>query len=795
MAVDVPPTTPVLIGAAQHTERREDPDYAALSPADLAAVVARAALADAGLGAEAVDVLACTRQFDESFPGMPATLGRPDHFTAAVAQRLGARPQECLYEVAGGQSPQHLVTELGGRIAAGELRAAVIVSAEAISTVLDLARSPEPPDYSETVTADVGRRIDRGAGLGGLVTRVQVVHGLTDAPTQYALFEHARRGRKGWSRAELAADMGAWFAPFTRIAAANPYAVVREERTAAQLMEVTPANRVIVDPFPKSVVAREKVNQAAAVVLVSAELADELGVAAEGRVFLHGHADLHDVELLQRPDLGRSEPSVRAITEALDLAGVALDDVAHLDLYSCFPIAVSVVAEELGLDPEDPRGLTVTGGLPFFGGPGNGYSLHAVAEVVDRCRRTPGSIGLVGANGGMLSKYSAGVYATDPVPWRPGRSAAVQAELDARPPTPVAAAPEGPAVVETWTVQYGPGLPGGRRGIVVGRLTDGPDAGRRFLANTHLEDAGEGSLLALLEGEDGPGAAFAVRPTPTGNVAARDVATLDALLGPVAAPVRLPAPGAAPLELPGVRVTRHDAVVEVAVLGEGERHLLTPAVSRTLAGVWDAVDADPEVRAAVLTGAGDDAFCGDADLAEPSVAMALGLPASGVGGLTARTLRTPVIAAVTGDAVGSPLELVLVCHLIVAAQGTRFALPHQRVGLLSAGDGPRRLLARLPHGLAHRLILTGTDLPVARAHELGLVDELVPSAQVRATALALAQEVALSSPTSVGLALGVLAGDGPGDTEDALDRLLVSTDASLGVQAAYTGEPPRWAGR
>ena len=134
------------------------------------------------------------------------------------------------------------------------------------------------------------------------------------------------------------------------------------------------------------------------------------------------------------------------------------------------------VCEGLGLAADDPRGLTVTGGLPFFGGPGNNYSMHAIAETVRRMRLAPGSYGFVGANGGVMSKYSAGVYSTRPAEWVPDRSASLQAEVDGWPAPEEAVAADGWAVVETYTVVHG--RDGARTGIVIGRL----DAdGRRFV--------------------------------------------------------------------------------------------------------------------------------------------------------------------------------------------------------------------------------------------------------------------------------------------------------------------------
>lgn len=182
------PDVPILVGAAQWSERLGEDAYEGLSPVDLAARAAGLAIDDTGAatGVRALlDVVACTRQFDESFPGMPAPLGRSDNFPRSVAGRLGLDPERVIYEVSGGQSPQHLVTELCGDLAAGRATVALIAGSEAISTVLDLARRPdgEKPDLTEQVEGQDG---DRGAGLEGLTSRYQAGHGLIDAPTQYA---------------------------------------------------------------------------------------------------------------------------------------------------------------------------------------------------------------------------------------------------------------------------------------------------------------------------------------------------------------------------------------------------------------------------------------------------------------------------------------------------------------------------------------------------------------------------------------------------------------------------------
>jgi acetyl-CoA C-acetyltransferase len=174
---------------------------------------------------------------------------------------------------------------------------------------------------------------------------------------------------------------------------------------------------------------------------------------------------------------------------------LGVDDMAALDVYSCFPCAVEMAAEALGVEPTDRRGLTVTGGLPYFGGPGNNYALHAIAAMTDRLRDESGQ-GLVSALGWYVSKHAVAVYGTTPPPagWRAGDTAAAQRAIDATALEVVAAA-EGWAEVCASTVVYA------RDGAVVNApvIAQLPD-GRRLVA------AAEEDELASLAGKNLAGA-------------------------------------------------------------------------------------------------------------------------------------------------------------------------------------------------------------------------------------------------------------------------------------------------
>jgi acetyl-CoA C-acetyltransferase len=510
--------TPVIIGVGEASERIASPNYEALSPAELAGRAARAAVEDAD-AAQAlsphIDVIAAIRQFEVSGPGAVAPFGKADNFPRAVARRIGADPARAILEPVGGQGPQHLINEFAQAIAKGEVSMALIVGSEAISTVRHLTSRGENRDWSEAVGGELE---DRGFG-DPLLTRDIATHGARTPISVYAMFENARRARLGLSRADYAQAMGRLFAPFTKVAAANPHAMSREVYSVDELATVTAANRLTSDPFPRRMVARDQANQGAAVLITSVAKARELGVPKDRLVYLHGGADAKERTVIERQDLSSSPASVMAAQQALDVAGIGASDVALFDFYSCFPIAVFNVRDGLGIGENDPRPLTVTGGLPFFGGAGNNYSMHAIASMVRALRERPGDFGLVAANGGFLSKYSVGVYSTRPSDWKGFDSRALQAKVDAW-PAPMLANGTGEGTIDTYTIDYAGPAP---RGVVIGTLKDG---GARFIAMTDPEDQ---SVVEAMISSDPLGACVTLAQDEAGKAVIRSFAPRENL--------------------------------------------------------------------------------------------------------------------------------------------------------------------------------------------------------------------------------------------------------------------------
>jgi acetyl-CoA C-acetyltransferase len=214
-------------------------------------------------------------------------------------------------------------------------------------------------------------------------------------------------------------------------------------------------------PYTKRMCANLDVDQAAALLLCSYEAATAAGVARDRMVFPWSGADAHDHYFVtERDSLGASTAIGIAVHAALRAAGSGIDDVARFDLYSCFPAAVELALASIGLagpvGGADDRPLTVTGGLPFAGGPGNNYVSHSIAAMVEACRRDPGTLGLVTALGWYATKHAVGLYSTEP----PARAfvavdpAETQRAVDALPARVAAGAYDGPGTVEATSVGF-----------------------------------------------------------------------------------------------------------------------------------------------------------------------------------------------------------------------------------------------------------------------------------------------------------------------------------------------------
>jgi acetyl-CoA C-acetyltransferase len=462
--------TPVLVGGGQWSNR-VDQGEPPVEPVDMMAEALRRASADSGtrtphrLLADA-DAIRVSQSLSRRYPN-PARLG---------AERVGASPRDEAVSPIGGNEPQALVAGACRDIAAGKAGIVLVCGAEAWRTVSSTGPAerqrlgwtrqdesvpparPTAPDFDLNHPAEVARHVY--------------------APSQvYALMEQALRHAAGRSIDEQLVHVSELWAEFNAVAVGNPHAWIREPMTAEQIRTPSPANRWVWWPYTKLMNANNAVEQAAAVIVCSAERASALGVPRDRWVFPVAATQSHDTAVISQRDDLRSAPALGlAARELFSLAGVGIDDVAHIDLYSCFPSAVQVAAAEIGL-PIDRAGrpgrpLTVTGGLSFAGGPWNNYVSHALATMVGVLRANPDSLGLVTALGGYITKHALGLYATEP-PAAGFRWADVQDQVDEQVPRrEFAEAGEGAAVIESWVVEHDRDG-GARRALAACLLDDG----------------------------------------------------------------------------------------------------------------------------------------------------------------------------------------------------------------------------------------------------------------------------------------------------------------------------------
>ncbi len=479
---------PVVVATGQSIDRST-----AVSALDLAERAARECLdAAPGLGAR-VQLVSVVNVMAKTGPA-PARL---------LARRLGLAPARTEVTTVGGNSPQWLVSRAAAAIAAGELDVALIAGAEAQHSAKAQGTGGSPHHDDADAVGDelppdpvVG---DDRVGVG--TAELQV--GLAAPVHVYALFESVIAHRAGRSSAEQRDVLGRLMAPFTEVAATQRAAWFTEVRTPSELATVTPDNRLIAEPYPNRLCAILHVNQGAAVIVSSLAAARAAGVAAGG-VFCWSGADATDVWFpTARPDLGSSAGLRAAAAAAMGAADVAVDDIGAFDFYSCFPCVVEMAVEAVGIAPDDARGLTTTGGLPYFGGPGNNYSLHAVATMVEALRARGGT-GLVSAMGWYATKHAVGVYGATPPPhgWRRGETARAQRDIDAT-AVPVATEAEGRAVVVAATAVMGPD----------GTVTAAP-AIARLADGRQMAVAAAPGELADLAGRDLVGARVEVSGTP-----------------------------------------------------------------------------------------------------------------------------------------------------------------------------------------------------------------------------------------------------------------------------------------
>lgn len=552
---EVHPSTPVLVGVGRYTFHRkgrpEELRRYGLSPLQMSLEATQRAFRDAGQDTTTelrLDSIACVGCATDAQVALAVGREAGDDLKAALsggqrllhtnppgalAAALGCDPgsmRELVLTGDSGSMPQALVNRAFEKIARGELQSALVVGSEALHSLRAAQAAgvkarelqsrwgpaelePKAQGRFEQLQSALGLSIfPPGKSLDEanfFYTELWRKHGLGAPMAAYPLLENSLRVELGRSLEEQRTAVAELFSGLSEVAAAAPeHSWFGAAYSPEELSTESSENRRICHPFYlKRLNSVMDVDMASALLIMSAGEAQRRKVPREKWIFLHGCSEADDrIEVLERPSVCSSPAIHFAGARALRMAGVkdVNTDIRFFDLYSCFPVAVQVACRELGIHGKDGRQLTLTGGLPYHGGPGSNYVAHSIATAAEQLRGCADNArALVTANGGYLTKHAFGVYANFPDgaatrgEWEREDPAICQQEVNALPPVRVAKEPAGRAMVESYCVRYG--RQGPQLGVVIGKLLDGPMAGCRFIANTAADD--KATLMAFVDGD------------------------------------------------------------------------------------------------------------------------------------------------------------------------------------------------------------------------------------------------------------------------------------------------------
>lgn len=437
-----------------------------MDPLDMMVEAARRAGAAAGSGAlAAIDTLLVVR-------AQSRVLQDPG---GAVARRLGIRPPRIQVSGIGGQVPQQFVNQAAGMLARGEAESVLICGAETYYP-RDAQAVRGEQALIQGIPGDYGEEDSVGS------SPLEQAHGLTLPIHGFPLFEVALWAESGLPLEQWLARVGGMWAGFSEVAARHPNAWTRAPLTAARITTPAPDNRPICFPYTKRMVSLVMADIGAAVILTTDRHAATQRDGAGQPVYFLGGAFAKDRQrfMIQKGAYTRSPALEQAADLAQRRAGRRVADIEAFDLYSCFPCAVTIARRRLGLPDGDPRPLTLTGGLGFFGGPGSNYALHGIATMAEAIAAGRYRSGMTTALGWFMHKYAIGVYSATP---RDVDLSAHDLEDAAHPeagdgPVPLTDEATGRGRIETYTILYDRDQQP-VRSLIFGRT----DRGLRFVAN------------------------------------------------------------------------------------------------------------------------------------------------------------------------------------------------------------------------------------------------------------------------------------------------------------------------
>ena len=480
---------PIIIGAAQFTQRKGTPQ-----PLDSLSLMVKTSQdtienTQTKKITDFIDAIYMVNISSWSYEDAPGELSKKLYIT----------PKEKIYLPDGGHSPQMLVNRAAKAIASGKHRCILITGGEAAYSINKIFNGKRPKHWPENKLPKYinGEKWD--------IPEIDKKYGLYFPSLTYAIFETALRASSGRSIEEHRKHMGELLERFSKVAAKNPFSWTQKLFSADEIITPSPENRRVVYPYTKRMCANNFVDQAGTIIITSEEIAKLLNIDRKLWVYIMGGVDLKNInEIYRRPRLD-SSPAVREGSRiALEQAGLELNDIDKFDLYSCFPSIVEIIIKELGIKQDDPRELTVTGGLPYFGTPLSNYSLHAIINTVELIRTDSSLKVMVIANGGYNTKQSIGIYGTKPPTkeWGVRDDSKIQKSILKKSLPEIVEKVDGKLTVEGYSIIYDrTGQP--KRGVLVGSLENGD----RALAIITTES----DMLLTLENQELVGKNFVIK--------------------------------------------------------------------------------------------------------------------------------------------------------------------------------------------------------------------------------------------------------------------------------------------
>ena len=504
---NLPDNTPVIVGVGDIIDKRkvDGPD-----PLTLLGQASEIAFEDTGIKnvIDYLDAIGVVRfSVDFSTATNQSRFGY-SNFPRSLANKIGVKKDISeLYSGMGGNAPQVLLQEISKKIHANEIHCALISGGEVLQTMISKLKSGEKLNWEDSAGGEpeiIGIN-DEG------FSKEEKKHYMDLPSNVYPIFANAIRSSKSQSSEEHLRECSELFSKFSKVASLNPKAWFPKFRTPEEIEEISDSNRLVGFPYTKYLNSMIRVNMASSLVVMSEKLTKELKIPQNKKVYIHGSCVLNDIwNVSKRPSLNES-PAIRECgKEVLSQAGISLSEISFLDIYSCFPSAVQIAQKELSLDSNDDRPLTVTGGLPYFGGPGNAYTMFSSSEMVRKLRSNPNEYGMITANSWFLTKHAINIFSCKPpqeIDWKKD-FIKLQSEINSREIKNFNTKPNGLGKVISYTIVQG--RKNLEYGIVIGELEDKS----KFIANI----LGEQSFLKKLTENELLGIKGEVKHTSERNI-------------------------------------------------------------------------------------------------------------------------------------------------------------------------------------------------------------------------------------------------------------------------------------